>query len=342
MVEPMLAVAGPMPMGERWQFEFKWDGVRAEIGVNADRAQAMSRNNLDITASYPELHQLPGRSVVLDGELVALDAGGAPSFSQLQLRMHIKTPTPALTASVPVYFYCFDLLNLDGTSTIDWTYEQRRTALEQLPVGADGPMQLSPRFDGPGEAILETARQHRLEGIIAKAEHSTYQPGRRSPAWIKIPINQRQEGIIIGWRPGEGRRASTLGSLLMAAYDPDGKLSFIGAVGTGFTHAMLDNLLQQLQAIEVSTPPVTGRPVPPMYARGAHWTKPLLVGEVQFRNWTPDRTMRHPSWQGLRPDTHPYRSRSAELNSQCNSSAVAHAHWDTAAAAHPSSRRRHP
>jgi bifunctional non-homologous end joining protein LigD len=297
-----------MPEGDDWQYEFKWDGVRAVVGVYGDRVQALSRNDLDFTGSYPELMHLPaqlgGREVVLDGELVALDSAGTPSFSQLQLRMHVKAPAPALVSRVPVSFYCFDLLALDGKPTTNWPYSRRRTELEALAL-ADGFMQLSPRFYGPGSAVLETARQHGLEGVVAKQSGSVYQPGRRSSAWIKIPINHYQEGVIVGWRPGEGRRAGTIGSLLLAAHGADGKLDFIGSVGTGFTARMLDDLLCQLQAIEVTTTPVTGRPVPREYARNAHWCQPKLVGEVQFRNWTPDATMRHPSWRGLRPDKGP-------------------------------------
>ncbi len=305
----MLATLGPLPEGEQWQYEFKWDGVRAIVGLKGGTVQAISRNNIDFTASYPELQSLPAqtgqRELVLDGELVALDATGAPSFSQLQQRMHVRTPSPALVAKVPVLFYCFDLLALDGKRTTGWTYEKRRAALEDLPL-AEGLMQLSPRFHGPGASVFETARTHGLEGVVAKVSTSVYEPGRRSKSWIKVPISQSQEGIIIGWRPGEGRREGTLGSLLLAAHEPDGKqLSFIGAVGTGFTQRMLDDLLKELQPLEVPDSVVTGRPVPQMYARDAHWTKPKLVGEVQFRNWTPDVTMRHPSWRGLRIDKRP-------------------------------------
>ncbi|WP_020525245.1 non-homologous end-joining DNA ligase [Catelliglobosispora koreensis] len=308
MVAPMLATLAPLPEGPQWAYEFKWDGVRAIIGMDSDLVQAISRNSLDFTASYPELTELPRqlqhRSVVLDGEIVALDASGAPSFSLLQQRMHVKTPTPALLTRVPILFYCFDLLTLDGKPTLGWTYQHRREALESLALGV-GPMHLSPRFDGPGQAVLETARQHGLEGIIAKTLTSTYQPGARSRNWIKVPINNTQEGIVIGWRPGEGTRAGTIGSLLLAAHDSSGALSFIGAVGTGFTQSALRALQLQLTAIETTVSPATGRPVPTMYARGAHWTSPTLVGEVQFRTWTPEGTMRHPSWRGLRPDKQP-------------------------------------
>jgi bifunctional non-homologous end joining protein LigD len=308
MVQPMLATAAPLPVGSGWTFEFKWDGARAIVGIQGGQVQALSRNSLDFTASFPELAQMPPQlnrhNVVLDGEIVALDDNGAPSFSQLQQRLHVKAPSPALLTKVPVAFYAFDLLALDGKPTITWTYASRRQALETLPLRA-GPMHLSPRFDGPGQAVLDTAGNYGLEGVVAKATDSIYQPGARSRTWIKVPINHFQEGIIIGWRPGEGRREGTIGSLLLAAHEADGKLHFIGAVGTGFTHTMLAQLQHQLQAVETDTSPVSGRPVPAIYARGAHWTQPKLVGEVQYRNFTPDGTMRHPSWRGLRPDKQP-------------------------------------
>ncbi len=305
----MLATLGPMPDGPEWAYEFKWDGVRAVVSTAGERVRAMSRNDLDITASYPELARLPGqlggRALVLDGELVTLGADGSTSFSLLQQRMHTKNPPVSLVSRIPVLFYAFDLLWLDGNSTLEWPYSRRREVLETLSLSQTGPVSIPPSFAGPGQAVLDVAAQHGFEGVVAKRLGSAYAPGRRSPSWIKIPLNRTQEGIIIGWRAGEGNRSGTLGSLLLAANDPDGKLSFIGAVGTGFTRKMLSDLMRQLEALEAEASPLTGRPVPREYLRGAHWCRPKLVGEVQFRNWTPDVTMRHPSWRGLRADKAP-------------------------------------
>ncbi len=238
---------------------------------------------------------------VLDGEIIAVDGSGVPSFAHLQQRMHVRTPTVGLLAKVPVSFCCFDLLALNGTPTTGWSYLRRREALEAIAL-SPGPMQISPRFDGPGDTVLQTAQTAGLEGVVAKATASTYQPGARSRSWIKVPINNLQEAVIVGWRPGQGKRAGSIGSLLLAAHDTDGVLHFIGDVGTGFTQVMLAQLAKQLQPLETPRSPVTGRPVPAMYARGAHWVRPQLVGEVQYRNFTPDRTLRHPSWRGLRRD----------------------------------------
>ncbi|WP_239123790.1 non-homologous end-joining DNA ligase [Rhizocola hellebori] len=308
-VHPMLATLGPMPTGPEWAYEFKWDGVRAIVSVAGERVRATSRNDLDITVSYPELALLPaqlgGRRLLLDGELVTLDTDGVTSFSLLQQRMHTKNPAAALVSRIPVLFYAFDLLWLDNAPTLSWTYTQRRETLEGLSRTENGPISIPPSFSGPGQALLDAAAEHRLEGVVAKRLDAAYIAGRRSPAWIKIPLNRTQEGIIIGWRSGEGNRTGTIGSLLLAAKDGDGKLSFIGAVGTGFTRKMLTDLQRQLEETEIGASPLTGRPVPREYLRGARWCEPTLVGEVQFRNWTPDSTMRHPSWRGLRPDKTP-------------------------------------
>lgn len=307
-IAPMLAGLGKLPTGPGWRFEFKWDGIRAVVTVADGMVRAISRNDLDITSGYPELEQLPAQlgpaNVMLDGELVALTKAGVPSFSQLQQRMHIKTPTAALVAKVPVYFYAFDLLWLDGATIIGWPYLRRRAALEELKLGA-GPMSVTPSFPGPGQPILDAAKEHGIEGVIAKLEKSIYEPGRRSPAWIKVPLNAFQEAIIVGWKPGEGRRAGMIGSLLLGAFGPDGKLHFIGHVGTGFTERMLRELGTRLTPLERRTPAIDAAEVPREVARFANWVEPRLVGEVMYRNWTEDGRMRHPSWRGLRNDKAP-------------------------------------
>jgi bifunctional non-homologous end joining protein LigD len=304
----MLAGLGKLPTGPGWRFEFKWDGIRAVITVVDEVVRAISRNDLDITSGYPELDQLPGQlggaRVILDGELVALTPSGVPSFSQLQLRMHLKAPTAALVARVPVYFYAFDLLWLEGEQTTGLTYLQRRELLEELKLGA-GPLSVTPSFPGPGQPILEAAKEHGIEGVIAKAERSAYEPGRRSAGWIKVPLNDNQEVIIVGWKPGEGRRAGMIGSLLLGAYGSDGKLHFIGHVGTGFTERMLRELAEKLRPLERKTPAFDATDLPRDVTRLARWVAPDLVGEVRYRNWTEDGRMRHPSWRGLRIDKDP-------------------------------------
>lgn len=303
---PMLATLGTMPTGPRWSFEFKWDGVRAVIAVSGGDVRATSRNDLDITAGYPELLGLPaqlgdGARLVLDGELVTLDDTGAPSFALLQQRMHVRRPDEGLMKRFPVLYYAFDLLWVDGEALTGLPYSQRREVLEELELHGRGPMSVPPRFPGPGDDVMAAARANGLEGVIGKLDGSPYEPGRRSQAWIKVPINRTQEVIVVGWKPGAGRRAGAIGSLLLGAYD-GGKLDFIGHVGTGFTDRMLDDLATRLKPLRRETSPVDGLPVPREHARHAQWVEPRVVGEVAFRNWTPDGRLRHPSWRGLRAD----------------------------------------
>jgi bifunctional non-homologous end joining protein LigD len=308
-VKPMLATLGPLPDGPGWAFEFKWDGVRAVVSAADDAVRAVSRNDLDITASYPELLDLPrqlgGTAVVLDGELVAIDKDGTASFGLLQQRMHVKTPSAALLARIPVQFFAFDLLWTDGHATLSWPYDRRREALDALALHGPAPMSVPPSAPPPGQVLLDSAAEHGIEGVVAKRVDSTYQPGRRSPAWIKVPLNRTQEVIVVGWTPGEGRRTGRIGALLLAAYNQSGELDFIGQVGTGFTGKMLDDIAARLAPLHRDTSPITGEPVPRQHARNAQWTDPSLVGEVQFRAWTPDGRLRHPSWRGLRMDKGP-------------------------------------
>jgi bifunctional non-homologous end joining protein LigD len=303
----MLATPGPVPEGEGWAYEMKWDGVRAVVAVGEGRVRAMSRNAKDITAGYPELAALPGqgagRRMLLDGELVALDAAGRPSFPLLQHRMHVRMPDARLVTRVPVFLYLFDLLYLDRATTVEWPYELRREALESLEL-SDGPASVPPRFSGNGHTVLAAAREYGLEGVVAKRLDSRYEPGRRSRSWIKTPINLTTEVVLGGWKPGAGRRAGSIGSLLLGAYDDAGRLRYIGHVGTGFTEAELRRLSGLLAPRERDRSPFD-EPVPREFARDAHWVTPDLVGEVLYRTVTPDRRLRHPSWRGLRPDKRP-------------------------------------
>ncbi|WP_232664385.1 non-homologous end-joining DNA ligase [Pseudonocardia sp. TRM90224] len=308
-IAPMLATTGTPPAGPGWAFEFKWDGVRAVVGVAGDEWRATSRNGNDLTGGYPELAVLPdaldGRRVVLDGELVALDDGGRPDFGLLQHRMHVRGPAPDLVAQVPVFFYVFDLLVVDDESLVAQPYVDRRDRLLELGLQDHAPrLQVPPSVDGlTGAELMGVARQHGLEGIVAKRRAARYEPGRRSPAWVKTALVQTQEVLIGGWRQGKGRRANGLGALLLGAYDGEGVLQYIGDVGTGFTDRMLDDLLRALVPLGRATSPFAE--VPREYARGAQWVEPGLVGEVEFRRWTHDRRLRHAAWRGLRADKDP-------------------------------------
>jgi bifunctional non-homologous end joining protein LigD len=310
-LEPMLATAtDELPRDDAaWGYEFKWDGVRAIVFVDGGRPKAVSRNGRDITASYPELRAMAAsigsRQVVLDGELVAFDQNGRPSFGQLQARMHVTEPNAVrrLQESTPVTFLAFDLLYLDGRVLLDQPYTERRAQLDQLALS--GPSwQTTPWFAGGGAAVLAASKEQRLEGIVLKQLDSPYSVGARSKRWLKLKNIRTQEVVIVGWKPGEGRRAGGIGSLLMGIPDDTGELAYAGHVGTGFTDAMLRDLKADLDRLAGSEAPLAG-PIPKPDARDAHWVTPTLVGEVAFSEWTRDGRLRHPSWRGLRPDKEP-------------------------------------
>lgn len=307
LVPPMLAGAGALPTEPGWAYEFKWDGVRAVAYVDGG-LRLLSRNDRDVTRAYPELGELAdllaGRRAVLDGEIVALDGGGRPSFSALQRRMHVRAPAAALVASTPVRYYLFDLLHLDGRDMTALPYTERRAALENLGLSG-GSVETPPYWTGEaGRDLATAAAELGLEGVVAKRLGSAYEPGRRGSAWVKVPLNETVEVIVGGWKPGAGRRAGAIGSLLLGMYDEHDRLQYIGHVGTGFTQTVLRDLGARLEPLARPDPPFAD-PVPRDQARHAVWVDPVLVGDVTFRSWTPDRRLRHPSWKGLRSDRDP-------------------------------------
>lgn len=307
LIRPMLATAGELPTAEDWAYEFKWDGVRAVGYVErGGRLRLFSRNDRDITSAYPEIGVLPsllgGCTAVLDGELVTLDRRGAPSFSALQRRMHVQAPSAALIASAPVRYLVFDVLRLNRSRLVDRPWSQRRAALEELEL-EDQRVSVPPVFDRDPESVLAAARERGLEGVVSKRVESTYQPGRRSPAWRKTALIQTTEVVVAGYKPGSGRRSGLVGALLLGIHEPAG-LVYVGGVGTGFTDAMLEDLGERLRPLRRDRAPFEA-PVPTAEAKNARWVEPVLVGEVVYRTLTPDGRLRHASWRGLRPDREP-------------------------------------
>lgn len=300
-----------MPTEEdEWSFEMKWDGVRAVVyldqGKGSGGVRALTRNDRDVVAGYPELLDLaeavaPQR-LVLDGELVAMDTEGRPSFGALQQRMHVTKPADVqrLRREVPVTYLVFDLLHVDGRSLLALPYSHRRELLDGLGL-AGSSWAVPPAFPGPGADVLAAAKERDLEGVVAKRLDSTYEPGKRSRSWVKVKLERMQEVVVIGWKPGEGRREGTIGSLLLGVPDADGQLLYVGHVGTGFTDRMLADLAAMLQPLRREDSPTVDE-VPRLHARHALWVRPTVVGEVVFTEWTKDDRMRHPVWRGLRPD----------------------------------------
>ncbi len=309
-LKPMAATLLPKGLpspDEQYAYEFKWDGVRALTYVRNGKAHVESRNLLDVTGQYPEVagvaEKLDGRTAVLDGEIVALDKKGRPSFQLLQGRMHIGSSVEVQRrmAETPVAYLVFDVLYLDGKSTMRLPYTERREVLESLPIA--GPCcQIPPTTFGRGEAVVEASKKTGLEGVMAKRVDSIYEPGKRSRAWLKVKNHRGQEFVIGGWSTGEGRRAGTIGALLVGYYDDEGKFVYAGHVGTGFTDKLLDELRKEMKPLQLPDSPFD-TPVPRL--KNATFVEPKLVGEVQFSEWTRDGTLRQPSFKGLREDKDP-------------------------------------
>lgn len=308
---PMLAKAGPLPRAGDWAFEIKWDGVRALVSSEPGRIRIESRNGRDITASYPELRALnralSHHRAILDGEIVAFDEDGRPSFGRLQQRMHLTNESQVRRRAqeVPVVLVLFDLLWLDGHSLMHLPYDERRARLEALEL--TGPNWQTPAaHHGDGAALLEATARQGLEGLIAKRRDSPYEPGRRSGAWIKVKNVNRQEVVIAGWLPGEGRRASRIGALVVGVHDetdPPSPLRYAGRVGTGFTDRTLDELRERLEPLRTDHSPFGHHPQG--LPRNVQWVTPSLLAEVEYGEWTSDGLLRHPSFKGLRADKDP-------------------------------------
>lgn len=289
-----------------WTFEMKWDGVRALATVRDGQVTVRSRNDNDLTAQYPELQELGERAGVdgvFDGEVVAVDERGRPSFGLLQDRMGLTKlrDVEAARRRTPVRLLLFDVLEADGHDLTRLGHDARREALLTV-VEPGGAIEVPPAVDGDLDHAVAESRDRGLEGVVAKKRSSRYAEGRRSEAWVKIKHHATQEVVVGGWRPGKGRRAGGVGSLLLGVPGPDG-LEYVGRVGTGFSDRDLDEIGEALGKTERKTSPFVDTPRPD--ARDAHWVTPRRVGEVEFAEWTADGRLRQPSWRGWRPDKGP-------------------------------------
>jgi bifunctional non-homologous end joining protein LigD len=307
LIDPMQALlADRIPADEdRYGFEFKWDGIRAICYWDGRGLRLQTRNRKDITARYPELwplkDQLGSRLAILDGEIVAFDERGRPSFEQLQQRMGL-TAEPEVRRQMqltPVAYLLFDVLYLETALLVPEPYLARRERLFGLGL-ASPHWQTPPHQVGDGDELMRASRENGLEGVIAKRLDSVYEPGRRSGAWLKVKNRLRQEFVIGGWVDGEGRRQGVPGALLVGYYE-DGRLVYASKVGTGFTDATLAKLAQLMKPLERDTSPFdVGRP-----PGRPHFVEPRLVAEVEFSEWTRGRELRAPSFKGLREDKDP-------------------------------------
>ena len=309
-IAPMLATPSKkLPADESgWTYEMKWDGVRAIGYVDGGRLTLLSRNDHDVTSTYPELRRL--------GRGARVDAGG-PRRGDRRLRR----AGPAELRSAPAAARG-DAAGADPAARVEasrsstscstcctWTgsprwpcrTRQRRELLEGLELS--GPAwQTPPALEGEGADLLEATREQGLEGVIAKRSDSPTGPAGAAGDWLKIKNILDLEVVIGGWTPGEGRRSGTIGALLLGVPEEEG-LRYVGKVGTGFTDAMLHDLEKRLRRLERKTSPFID--VPRKDAKDAHWCSPKLVGEVAYSGWTTEGRLRHPSWRGLRPDKSP-------------------------------------
>lgn len=294
---PMLATLGSVEKltAAQYAFEGKFDGYRLLVEADHGRLRAQSRSGRDLTADYPQLQSLAAdladHDVILDGEVVALDADGVPSFGEMQNRVR----------ATRIEFWAFDILRLDGRSLLKAKYRDRRRVLETFAAGTD--LIVPPLLDGDGSEALAYSQKKKWEGVVAKKWDSTYQPGRRSAAWIKDKNWNTQEVVIGGWREGNGGRSSGIGALVLGIPD-EGGLRFVGRVGTGFSEKELTRLKKILAPLHTDESPFATA-LPRIDAKGVTYVRPELVGEVRYSEWTSDGRLRHPSWRGLRPDKVP-------------------------------------
>jgi len=302
-IEPMLASIAERPFSDPdWVFEIKWDGVRALAWIDDGKVRLLSRNHIDFTKRYPEFASLPkalgAKQAILDGEIAAFDEHGHSSFERLQERMHVRAPGENQIAKTPAVYNVFDLLYCDGYDLRGATLIERKQLLQSL-VYPSASFRYSDHQAEQGEELYELARQHGLEGIVAKRADSLYSSGR-STSWLKLKITSTVDAVVGGWTaPRSG--GIPFGSLLLGLYEGK-KLRFIGHVGSGFDGQKHKELSRKLKELELSKCPFTS--IPETNEKPT-WVSPALVARVKFSGWTQERALRHPVFLGLREDAAP-------------------------------------
>jgi bifunctional non-homologous end joining protein LigD len=315
MKKPMLSVIHPMlatPIakafdGPEWVFEIKWDGYRAVVFIADGRVRLVSRSQNDLTAQFPELGSLPqfvkAERAILDGEIVALDDEGRPSFSLMQQRTGFQPGKRRLRGreGVPIVYYAFDLLYVDGFDLRGVALEQRKQLLQDRIVPG-GLVHFSDHYPEKGLDLFEAAKQRGLEGIVAKKRSGAYEE-KRSRDWLKIKITQRQECVIGGYTDPEGSR-NYFGALVLGLYDRQGRLIHVGQVGTGFDQKALKEMFARLQPLTTKENPFHGAIGG---LRKVHFVRPELVAEIKFAEWTHETAdgglkLRAPVFIGLMAD----------------------------------------
>lgn len=304
-MRPMLATKGDVvPTGADWSHEVKWDGVRmlADVSAGVERARLTTRNGNDASIAWPDIHLAPmgGRDLLVDGEIIGINAEGVPDFAVIQERMHVRSATTAarLAKSVPATFMVFDVMRLDGRDLTPLPLAERRDILAGLDLAG---WQVPPTYDD-GVMLREATLVQGLEGIVSKRLASAYQPGVRSRAWLKFAHRHRFSFVVGGWRPQEGTR-DRLASLLVGEPTADGLL-YRGRVGSGIGGAASRLLAEQLAGRVHDASPFADD-VPAIDARGTSWVEPFLVVDVDSLNRMPIQRLRQPSYRGIRTDIDP-------------------------------------
>ena len=309
---PMLAtVADEVPNGEEWTFEPKYDGIRILAFVADGSVSLLSRNGNAKTAQFPEIaaalaevSRARGKPFVLDGELVAMDGDTPARFQQLQNRMHVtdRAAIAARRGDSPVAYVVFDVL-LDGDEALihEAQHVRRAHLLQLLIPPVPHVLRVSDSLSGDATTLLEDARAHGWEGVIAKRKNAPYEPGRRSRAWLKLKVEQRQEFVVGGYTEPRNSRQH-LGAILLGYYDEEGQLVYAGHTGGGFSRATLTDMYRRLKTLERKSSPFVKQP---RTNERAHWVRPRVVVEVKFNEWTADGKLRQPIFVGVRDDKKP-------------------------------------
>lgn len=317
-VAPMQATLTDGPFSDpSWIFEPKLDGMRAMALIEGNRVKLLSRNKLDITKQYPGLGEelkavAPGQGqMVLDGEIVAQDGEGRPTFGLLQQRMHLSRDEDISLAETqtPVMYYVFDLLYLDGYDLRSAPLWRRKGVLQRTFLPSRH-VRLVEFFEQEGEAAYEAAVAQGLEGVVAKRRDGVYEPGQRSRSWLKVKSTLSDEFIIGGFTDGAGARSDSFGALLLGQRDGSGRLVYVSNVGSGFSDRDLSALRERLDSISSQDCPFSE--APPLKG-DIHWVRPLLVAEVKFSSWTGDGSLRAPVFVRLREDKSPGEVLRAEI-----------------------------
>ena len=300
-IQPQLAtLVEEPPQGDEWLHELKFDGYRMLCHLNRGKVRFWSRNRKDWTNKFPRLGKavraFPATSAILDGEVVALDAAGRPSFQKLQQSMK--------AGDSGFIFQVFDLIYLDGFNLTGTPLTERKLLLAELlkSASANGSLRYSDHVEGNGAAFFKQACEFGIEGIVSKLASAPYE-STRSRNWLKVKCIKRQEFVIAGFMPSE-KSLPGFGALVLGVYDK-GALVHAGRVGTGFSFQQRLDLRKKLDRIVRSSSPFAVKPKDPGL-RHAVWTTPKLVAEVAFTEWTADGSIRHPSFQGLREDKKPH------------------------------------